>query len=161
MTEYVNVTCSKCGKTGKNSYCEPDASQMVERKLCFGCNLWTNRFAGLAGKVGTTIIEGHLYTPGNRTSGSFRGMAGRRFDIEYLHGPLAGQRITTFDLWSGGELPEWLKPQWPDTAKFLNGAERVDLGKGGIYESAFNPSQGKNEPYPLPKTLFTESSNVR
>ena len=117
-----------------------------------------DRLRDQAGDPSETIIDGYVYTPGNRTSGSFRGMAGRRFDIEYIEPSIfAGKRITTFDLWAGGQMPDWLRAKWPDTAKFLNGAEGVDLGKGGIIERCWNPSMSRAEPYPLPKTL-TESS---
>lgn len=155
MTEYTSFKCSKCGEAATNSYSEPYYTMMAEQKLCFGCCFWTifdkemekdHKFS--------TIIEGNTYGLGNRTSGSFRGMGGRRFDIEYIEpSAFAGKRITTFDLWSGGQMPDWLRTKWPDTAKFLDGAERADLGKGGIYEACWNPSQSRDEPYPLPNTL--------
>ncbi len=150
-----NITCVKCGKKCQNTYTEPHASRMVERSMCFICSHWTDFDTKLQKNHSReTIIEGNVYGPGSRTSGSFRGMAGRRFDIEYIEPSVhAGKRITTFDLWSGGQMPDWLRAKWPDTARFLNEAERVDLGKGGIYEAFWNPSQSRSEPYPLPNTL--------
>jgi hypothetical protein len=97
-----------------------------------------------------TIIDGHVYTPGNRTTGSFRGMAGRRFDIEYIAPSVyAGQKITTFDLWSGSTLIKVLRARFPDTAKFLGDAEKTKAGE----TVCWNESDGKNDPYPLPSSL--------
>lgn len=156
MTEYITYTCSKCGDPkARNTYSEPDKTRMTEQKLCFTCLFWIKHDEGLAngGHAKATIIEGSIYTPGSRTSGSFRGMAGRRFDIEYIEPSIhAGKRITTFDLWAGGLMPEWLRHKWPDTAKFLGGAERVNLEPGGIFEACWNASTGQTI-YPLPNTL--------
>ena len=123
---------------------------MLNRRLCWSCNYWVDEEIKLKKKYKKmTIIEGRLYSPGNRTSGSFRGMAGRRFDIEYIHPSIyAGKRITTFDLWAGSQLPDELKVKYPDTAKFLNGACEAQSGE----ITCWNPSFGR-EPYPLPKTL--------
>jgi hypothetical protein len=148
---YHKYTCSKCGKESKNTYCEPYRTLMLERRLCYMCNHWVE-FEEELEKTHTakTIIDGHVYSPGNRTSGSFRGMAGRRFDIEYISpSDHCGKKITTFDLWSGSTLPDNLREKYADTAKFLDGAERVKVGE----TTCFNPSDNKNAPYPLPSTL--------
>lgn len=154
--DYITITCCRCGEVGENSYSEPYASQMVERQMCFTCSHWTDYDIDLTkGKHSReTIIDGSVYGPGNRTSGSFRGMAGRRFDIEYIGtSAWAGKRITTFDLWSSGQMPDWLRAKWPDTARFLNGAERAEFPPGGLYEAAWNSSNTRNEPYPLPREI--------
>lgn len=149
--QYYEFTCRLCEKRAKNTYCEPFRSRMLERRLCFSCDYWAH-FAesnrAIANRM--TIINGHVYTPGNRTSGKFRGMAGRRFDIEYIKPSIfAGRRITTFDLWSGSEIPKKYRDAFPDTAKFLGGAEKADAY--GII--CWNSSDQKSEPYPLPHTL--------
>lgn len=151
--------CSSCGETDRNTFMEPTGTQMLERRLCFGCNHWRN-FAEKEGprRNELTIIDGLIYTPGNRTSGEMRGMAGRRFDIEYVEpSAYAGQKITTFDLWSGGPLPEKLRDQFPDTARFLGGARSAKVGE----ITCFNPSDHRSEPYPLPRTLKANSAPVR
>lgn len=97
-----------------------------------------------------TIIGSHVYSPGNRTSGEMRGMAGRRFDIEYIAPSIyAGQRITTFDLWSGSLIPERLLSKFPDTARFLGDAEKANVGG----TTCWNASDRRHEPYPLPSSL--------
>ena len=151
--EYHQFECDKCGETAQNTFSEPTRTHMLEHQLCFMCNYWREFEAKLEKDHPLmTIIGGHVYGPGNRTSGSFRGMAGRRFDIEYIEpSKHAGSRITTFDLWSGSTMPEDLQAKYADTAKFLNGAERADLQ--GEIKTCWNPSDGQSDPYPLPRTL--------
>lgn len=149
--QYHSFVCVECGAEATNTYCEPHRTDMLERRLCWTCNFWRDFVVKNApGKAEMTIIDGHIYSPGNRTTGSIRGMAGRRFDIEYVEpSAYAGQRITTFDLWSGSTMPESIRPLFPDTARFLNNARRADVGGTGCW----NPSDSRDEPYPLPRSL--------
>lgn len=151
--QYHEYTCVGCGQTAKNTYCEPHRTNMLERRLCYNCNYWRDFEAKLEREhAKMTIIAGHVYGPGSRTSGAFRGMAGRRFDIEYIEPSIyAGKRVTTFDLWSGSTLPEQLQKRFPDTARFLGGAEKCSLA--GEITTCWNPSDHRSEPYPLPRTL--------
>lgn len=147
--QYFAYRCSSCGADTRNTYCEPYRTRMLERRVCFQCDHW-QQFEEHAQIAKLTIIDGGIYGPGNRTSGSFRGMAGRRFDIEYIEpSPHAGKRITTFDLWSGGQMPDRLREKFPDTARFLNGAERAQVGETTCWDNSSN----KNEPYPLPRSI--------
>jgi hypothetical protein len=57
--------------------------------------------------------------------------------------------ITTFDLWSGGSMIDILKAKYPDTAKFLGGAQKAQVGE----TTCWNPSGHRSEPYPLPHTI--------
>lgn len=148
---YFKYTCKGCGEKASNTYCEPSYTQMLERRLCFGCNYWVEeekRYTKDHARM--TIIGGHVYGPGSRTSGPFRGMAGRRFDIEYIEpSAFAGKRITTFDLWSGSAMPDHLRAKFPDTARFLGGAEKAQVGE----TTCWNQSDHRSEPYPLPRSL--------
>lgn len=151
--EYHQFECDKCGETAVNTYIEPARTLMLERQLCWHCNYWREEEARLEkNHAHMTIIDGFVYGPGSRTSGSFRGMAGRRFDIEYIAPSAhAGKRITTFDLWAGSQLPAEIAARFPDTAKFLDGARKAEMS--GEIRTCWNPSDGKSEPYPLPNTL--------
>lgn len=148
---YFGFTCKECGEEATNKYIAPIRENLLERRLCYMCNYWHEFAEKLENEHHTmTLIGGHVYTPGNRTSGEMRGMAGRRFDIEYIgRSAYVGQRVTTFDLWSGSTLPDHLKAKFPDTAVFLNGAERCQIGETGCWE----PSSNKTEPYQLPCKL--------
>lgn len=152
-SQHYSYTCSSCGGDARNTYMEPIGSRMLESRLCWSCDYWREEERRLErDHARMTIIDGHIYGPGSRTSGSFRGMAGRRFDIEYIDpSAFAGKRITTFDLWSGSTLPEHLQKRFPDTARFLGGAEKVEMS--GDIKRCWNHSDHRSEPYPLPKTL--------
>lgn len=148
-------TCTKCGKHAATTFVSWVAEKMVARGLCFYCNYDVDLAEQVAkDHANLTIIDGHLYTPGNRTTGEWRGMAGRRFDIEYLEPSIwAGHKITTFDLWSGATMPDDLRAKYPDTARFLNGAEKVTIKNNPDYTAAWEPSRRNGEPFPLPQTL--------
>lgn len=136
-----SAPCTCCGKEGYwTSYMAgPEKARIDRDGVCFGCAFWSVR-ADLGCE---TVIDGAIYSPGNRTSGPMRGMAGRRFDIEYI---ASGKRITTFDLWSGGVVPERWRHRFPDTARFLNGAERAQVGETTCWDA----SSSASPPYPLP-----------
>jgi hypothetical protein len=124
---------------------------MVERGLCFYCNYDVDLAEQVARDHSRlTIIDGHLYTPGNATTGEFRGMAGRRFDIEYIEPSVwAGHKITTFDLWSGPTMPDELRAKYSDTARFLNGAHKAQIGD----TTCWNDSDYRAVRFPLPNAL--------
>ena len=136
----MSAICATCKAEGySTNYCDcPEKQRMDRDGLCFECAFWSLRTE----IEKPTVIDGRWYAPGNRTSGSMRGMAGRRFDIEYFD----GRRITTFDLWSGGEIPEVWRGQIPDNARFLNGAGGHVVGE----TTCWNPSNHRAPPYPLP-----------
>lgn len=148
---YTSYVCSSCGTEASNTYSEPHKTRLLERQLCFQCNHWVDfRNNNLSKRRELTIIEGIIYVPGNRLAGNFRGMGGRRFDIEYVgDSTYCGQFCTTFDLWSGGKLPSDLRKVFPDTARFCD-AEFVDLGNG---HGAWNHTRTKRDPYQLPHLL--------
>ena len=138
--------CKDCGAVAYSTSFTPTCPEkkvMDAEGVCFNCAFWRVR----AAQKHDTVIDGRLYTVGNRPAGgSTNGMAGRRFDIEYFD----GRRVTTHDLWAGGEVPERYKAQIPDTARFLGGAGFVRIGDAG----AWNPSRSSDETAaPTPKTV--------
>ena len=137
--------CGICGASYSTSYSRCAEKERMDRDgICFICAIWELR----AERPNPTVIDGVVYTPGNRTKGAFRGMAGRRFDIEYFD----GRRITTYDLWCGGPVPtQWLE-RIPDTAKFLHGARKAMVGE----TLCFDGSDSQEPPYPLPKAEATQ-----
>ncbi len=135
--------CTICGVTPYHcGHFGAEGKLAKELGTCFTCAFWEIR----ARKGCNTVINGYIYSPGNGTTGPHRGMAGRRFDIEYFAGVNAGKTITTFDLWGGGEIPERFRERLPDTAKFLGGATKAQVGD----ITCFNPSDPKADKYPSP-----------
>lgn len=155
--QYYTYTCKTCGDPkARNSFLEPVGSRMLAARQCFTCDYWQD-FEAKNEAPKMTIIEGHVYSPGNRTTGEFRGMAGRRFDIEYLPPSVfAGQKCTTFDLWAGSAIPDHLRAKFPDTARFLGGAEKANASG----TTCWNPSDHRADPYPLPSQLCAASANA-
>ena len=156
--QYFSYTCKTCGdEKARNSYYEPTGSRMLAARQCFSCDYWQD-FENKNTPAEMTIIDGHVYGPGNRTSGAFLGMAGRRFDIEYIGASIyAGQKCTTFDLWSGSTLPDHLRDKFPDTAHFLGGAVKANASG----TTCWNPSDHRAAPYPLPRTLKPSPPQVK
>lgn len=144
-------TCSQCGSIATNRFTDPIGSRMLEHKLCFSCDFWKQKEKYLnEHHKKMTIIGGCIYRPGTKTTGKHRGMGGRRFDIEYVEPSIhAGKIITTFDLWAGSIMPEYLREQFEDTARFVGGASRAKVGE----ITCWDPSDGRNERYPLPRSL--------
>lgn len=135
-------TCVICGKpSDQHKYYSKsaEAGVMLEHKLCFSCAFWE-----LRARAGCkTVIDGAVYSPGPRTAGAMLGMAGRRFDIEYI---ADGRRITTFDLWYGGVIPVAFRERIPDTARFINQARRATVGDSVCWDA----SDPKAERFPAP-----------
>lgn len=121
--------CKDCGAVNYPTSFTPNCAEkkmMDAEGVCFDCAFW--RVA--AAKKHETVIAGRIYGVGNgKQGGQFNGMGGRRFDIEYFD----GRRVTTYDLWAGGEVPDRYATVIPDTARFLGGAGFVKLGEGGAW----------------------------
>lgn len=149
--QYYRYVCKSCGGDARNSFYEPTCTRMLNARQCFLCDYWSEFAKNAAPDApAMTIIDGRVYKPGPRTSGSFRGMAGRRFDIEYVApSKFAGLQITTYDLWAGGDIPESLRAQFPDTARFLGGAEKAKVGE----TTCWNGSERQGADYPNPSTV--------
>ena len=139
MKDQPTKRCAICGQDYReNCMSGAELTRMQEKGICFTCAFWDIR----AERGAKTVIDGCTYSPGRRTSGEFRGCAGRRFDIEYFD----GKRITTYDLWVGGVIPERWRAAVPDTARFLRGAGRAQVGE----ITCFDSSAADTAPYPLP-----------
>lgn len=126
--------CNDCGKTDYpvsfTPTC-PEKKVIDAEGVCFDCAYW--RVA--ASKKHDTVIDGRIYSVGDvkkPPNSPYSGMAGRRFDIEYFD----GRKVTTHDLWAGGEVPERYRQQIPDTASFSGGAGFVRVGDGGAWNAS-------------------------
>lgn len=142
MNRVSETPCKYCGAEGYslNFF---GWEKLVANQTCFTCKYWLELIDQVfAGGGVRTVIDGCHYVAGNGYGHRDCGMGGRRFDIEYND----GRRVTCYDLWHQGAIPDRFKDRLPDNARFLGGADRADCG-GTI---AFDPSGNATEPYPLP-----------
>jgi hypothetical protein len=127
-----DTPCKLCGiENYSTNWVGAIKERMDQHGICWNCGFWLMH----SETHHPTVIDGKLYRPGRATTGNHRGMAGRRFDIEYLE---SGKRITTFDLWCQGEIPQHFRAIFPNTAKFINGGY-----------AASNSFQGSTEDGPI------------
>lgn len=109
------MKCPTCGKElGTSSLYSSDERSMKEHGECFECSFWRDRLP-LVGKPNIAIIDGTFYTIDDEDSKDpFRGFGGDKFVIRFKD----GREITTTNLWCGGDIPEYWKPQFPNNADF-------------------------------------------
>lgn len=130
-------TCNDCAVVDyPTSFVQtsPIKQAMDTHGVCWECGYWRVEVT----KPHEVVIDARIYSLGNinKPPGSpYAGMAGRRFDIEFFDGRV----VTTHDLWAGSEVPDRLKQQIPDTARFLGGAGFVKVGDGGAWNASNAP----------------------
>lgn len=118
--------CPCCGKAEfHTAYSGSEGKRMGTTGECFECAFWQLRCE----RPPPLIIDGWTYSPGSEPADPSRdrrllGMAGRRFDFQFLDGR---GPYTSHNLWCGGQIPERFRDRLPDNARFLNGAEAVEV----------------------------------
>ena len=107
------MKCPTCGQELGKFW--SDENSMKKHGECFECSLWRERLS-LVGNSDVAIIDGTLYTIGDEdsTDPSCRGFGGDKFVINFKD----GRKVTTTNLWCGGEISEHWRPQFPDNADF-------------------------------------------
>lgn len=102
--------CPVCGKELKPY----EEHHLDEKGECFECSLWRERLP-LVGNPDVAIINGIMYTIGDEDSKDpFRGFGGNKFVIKFKD----GRKVTTTNLWCGGEISDAWKPKFSDNADF-------------------------------------------
>ena len=106
------MKCPTCGEEiGRFA---SDKSSMEEHGECFECALWRKRLP-LVKNSDVAIIDGTFYTIGDENDLSpFRGFGGDKFVIKFKD----GRQVTTTNLWCGGDISKYWRPQFPDNADF-------------------------------------------
>ena len=127
------LICKDCGAVDySTSYCKGEIKTIIDAEgVCFACAYWRDAIA----KKHEVVIDGHIYSLGNINkppNSPHSGMAGRRFEVEFFD----GRRVVTHDLWSGSTVPDRYKHLIPDTARFVGGAKRCQVGE----TTCWNPS---------------------
>jgi hypothetical protein len=110
--------CSKCGKENfSTSYCKSELIKMENRKMCFGCSYWYDRYLN-RDNINQIVVNGEMYQvgPENQPKSRFRGFGGRKFKIKRL---LTGEEFETTNLWYNGEIPECFKQDFKNNAEFI------------------------------------------
>lgn len=109
------MKCPTCNKElGTDNFISSDEHSMKECGECFECALWRERLS-LVGNPDVAIIDGTFYTIDDEDSKDpFRGFGGDKFVIHFKD----GRKVTTTNLWCGGDIPEYWKSYFPDNADF-------------------------------------------
>lgn len=107
--------CVLCGGVCSTNY--TDNRKMIERNMCFSCNLWTDRIK--SSKAANVMIVDHtLYSiHGEEGTFAFRGFGGHKFTFRLLDSK--EERVST-NVWSGGPIPERFWDEIPDNAEIIN-----------------------------------------
>ena len=108
------MKCPTCGEElGTESNISSDERSMKAHGECFICSLWRERLP-LVGNPDVAIIDGTLYTIEDEDAKGMRGFGGAKFVINFKD----GRKVTTTNLYCGGHISEYWKPQFPDNADF-------------------------------------------
>lgn len=137
-TLIAETPCPGCGTTGFHTlYMGKTGDRMKQTGECFTCAHW--ELAALQKQ--DVVIDGFLYSIGREPKNEDErwraaqrkdlGMSGRRFDIEFFD----GRKVTTHNLWAGGEIPKKFRDRIPNTAKFISG-ERANANGITCWDSA-------------------------
>ena len=96
--------CTKCKRPETANYSNNEA--MVERQLCFGCNLWEKRLEEDFTKGNVFVYNRTMYSVGTYgfSKGKYLGHGGAVFKITYPN----GREAASNNVWCGGDLPFWL-----------------------------------------------------
>jgi hypothetical protein len=106
------MKCPTCGQE-IGTYVSDERS-MKETGECFECALWRERLPRV-GNPDVAIINGTFYSIGDENSKDpFRGFGGDKFVINFKD----GRKVTTTNLWCGGNISAHWRPQFPDNADF-------------------------------------------
>lgn len=108
------MKCPTCGKElGTNSFIGSDERSIKEHGECYSCKFWRDRLS-LVGKSDIAIIDGTFYSIEREDAPGSRGFGGDRFNIHFKD----GRKVTTTNLWCGGDVPEYWKGKFPNNADF-------------------------------------------
>lgn len=117
--------CSRCAMPAHAHFVEPTKTLMLSKGLCFYCNHDDELLQKYKNGAKYFVIKGNLYTDAGRTNGNkqYNGHGGREFKIKILtdmHCFLAGDVLSTNNLWHGGHISEFIRGEMPDNAEFIH-----------------------------------------
>lgn len=112
--------CVECGNLETAAGWMPGVgAKLLASKLCHSCDLWAGRVDKIAGSTSHPVVNGRCYSydpkqPMRGGDKSFLGHGGREFVIAWAD----GRKVTTNNLWCGGDVPDHFRDRLPDTATF-------------------------------------------
>lgn len=110
--------CRECGMPDDARYA--NRGQLLERQLCFRCDLWTDRLTTARTDPQAFVSDDFVFYgigPGGR-SPEHSGFAGRRFTITWHDGSTPTE---SHDLWYGGPVPAHFRDRFTPTATVTAG----------------------------------------
>lgn len=112
--QILDRPCVVCGNWVKTTYQHNE--KMIERNMCFSCNLWTDRIEITKNNKKVMIVEGIMYTIVEDFIGpGMRGFGGHKFTFETFKGEIKISK----NVWCGGDIPKHFLDKIPDNAKII------------------------------------------
>lgn len=108
----LNSPCKCCGRIVSAAWSADVATQIVEKNICFDCNIWDERSKRIEENV--CIYDGEWYTLGPEEGKGFRGFGGSPF--EFLKD---GRVLRSTNVWYGGVIPPVWRNKIKDNSIFL------------------------------------------
>lgn len=98
--------CKECGTPERATYVDDYKKPMLEKGICFCCELWSRRLADHLKKP-TVIFDGVMYSigpePKKGENRQFLGFGGAGWFLRDLN---TGKVTITHNLWCGGDIPK-------------------------------------------------------
>ena len=140
----LDKPCTICGQMVAAHYVEEVKKEIIEKNICFSCNIWTATIRAHNNKSyheSSPIVNGtHYHISPDVTGAGFKGFGGSEFDVRFFD----GRRTITHNMWCQGDVPKHFKDQLPDNAKFHDSiriplSNKAELSKFSIYNMKFMP----------------------
>ena len=119
------MKCEVCGK-------EVDRLMYTDTcsEECFTIKYWRDRINNQSSKTQVVVDHKVFQIADENSNSGFRGFDGRRFFIEFFD----GRKVETTNLWYNGVIPEDMRKDLPDNARFLTYEEyhNVKVDQDGV-----------------------------
>ena len=107
------ITCRFCGEVEHGDrWCDDRRRELLDRRLCYGCNFWLNYLGEHGGDPNCVRIAGHAYTIEPDPPEGYRGFVGFG-GAHFVIVRDTGERIETRNLWHNGDIPARWSMQLP------------------------------------------------
>ena len=111
---FFGVKCRVCGKTEDNIFVIPVMQRLLEQRMCYECDYWSNKVCDKDCPHSVRIDNRHYQIGQEDAPKSTKGFGERPFTIQFFDGRV----VTTTDLWCQGVIPQCWRQQLPNNAEF-------------------------------------------